>query len=62
MKGLIQEFGQGLENQEGIELLTVTNNKGELVPPLDLNGRGREMVLQGTMRAGAEGMELPPGS
>lgn len=62
MKGLIQEFGQGLENQEGIELLTVTNNKGELVPPLDLNGRGKEMVLQGTMGAGAEGMELPPGS
>lgn len=62
MKGLIQEFGQGLENQEGIELLTVTNNKGELVPPLDLNGRRREMVLQGTMGAGAEGMELPPGS
>lgn len=38
MKGLIQGFGQGQEHQGGIELLTVTNNNGELLPPLDWNG------------------------
>ena len=39
MKGpIIKGFGQGQENQEGTELLTVTNSNGELVLPLDLNG------------------------
>lgn len=54
MKGLIQGFGQGQEHQGGIELLTVTNNNGELLPPLDWNGWRRE-----TVRAIAKGVELP---
>lgn len=58
----MQEFGQGHENQKGIELLTVTNKKGKLAPPLDLNEHWREIVLWGTVRARAKGMELPHGN